>query len=439
MLRSVVFPFRYLRRHPWASGTALLVLLAASVAGVNGWAWYHYRAAANALRVDEMEAARQHIDQCLRVWRYDAATQFLAARIERVSGHTPQAEEHLRECVRLQHGPSDRTQLEEVLLRAQTSEFDEVEAGLWQCVDQNHPEKARVLETLARVYMRDSRLRAAQHCLTLWLEMEPDMARAWHWRGWVRERLMQPEKALADYEKSLEVEPDRWGVRMRLVRLHLERNNAEAARPHLDELMRRHGDELDVRIAQARCLFIEGENAQASALLDGVLESHPKNFEALYYRGFLALQADPSRDAEAESYLIRALAERPADIHALHSYHQALEHQGKKREAALVEKKTKQAEKDTQRLVELWNREIERAPHNADMLSEIGELMLKLGDDTGVTWLRRALNEDQSHKRSLEILVRHYESTGNKAEADMYRQHLQRLTGASAAAPTPRN
>ena len=433
MLRYITFPFRFLALHLWASLTAALLLGIVVVAGVNGWAWYHYRAADAALRVDDMDAAQHHIGHCLRVWRFGAATQFLAARIERVSGHYPQADEHLRECVHLQHGASDQSQLEEVLLRAQSGDFKEVEAGLWACVDKDHLESARILETLARIYMRDSRMQAAQHCLTKWLELEPEAVRAWHWRGWVRERLQQPEKAVADYEKAVELEPGRWGVHLRLARLLLERHNLDAAQPHLDELMRSHPDDTDVQIAQAQGYMLEGKNEEASQLLDQLLQQHPKDFEALYYRGQLDFLPNPPRYAEAEEFLRRALAERPKDYRALHLFYECLEKQGKAQQAAEAREKHRQVEMDSTRLRELWNREIERAPHNPEVLSEVGELMLKLGDDSGVQWLKRALHEDQTHQRSLEVLIRYYESKGDTKEADMYRQHLPRTSAAASS------
>ena len=93
-------------------------LCAAVLAAVNLWAWRHYRAAEEAFREDQMQEVRYHISSCLRVWHRAPATHFLAARIERVSGHYAKAEQHLKECVRLQRGASEATQLEEVLLRA---------------------------------------------------------------------------------------------------------------------------------------------------------------------------------------------------------------------------------------------------------------------------------------------------------------------------------
>src|SRR5690349_19193766 len=107
MLRFAMLPFRFVRHHGWISLALSFLVIAAGVGGVNLWAWHHYRAAEEALRVDEMDSAQEHITVCLRIWRWSSTAQFLAARIERVSGRYPEAEAHLMECVRLQHGASE--------------------------------------------------------------------------------------------------------------------------------------------------------------------------------------------------------------------------------------------------------------------------------------------------------------------------------------------
>jgi tetratricopeptide (TPR) repeat protein len=440
MLRYAILPLRFIRSRPWLSGTLAVLLCAAAIAGVNLWAWYHYRAADDALRVDDMDKARQHIFQCLRVWRWGVATRFLAARIERVSGHYAEADDQLRECVRLQHGATEQTQLEEVLLRAQAGDLKEVERGLWECVKQQHAESARILETLARIYMRDSRMAAALSALTKWLELEPQAARAWHWRGWVRERLQQPEKAIPDYEKAIEIDPQRWGVHLRLARLLLERNNPDAARPHLDELMRTHGDEPDVLVAEAQAYLLQGKEEDGIQLLDRLLQSHPTDFEALYLRGQAASQLDPPRNAEAERFFKRALQVQPVDLRALHAYYHCLEHQGKDKEAAAAHEFCDKIEKKSYRLVELSHHQLERDPHNPEILSEVGQLYLDLGDEEkGLQWLRRAIQAQEAHKPSYEIVIRYFESHGKKDEADRVRKRYFDLTGNKIVVSSQKN
>jgi hypothetical protein len=66
------------RRH---AGRVLLVLGLLAVitggfalAGVNAWAWYHYRAAEADLAHRRFVQARQHLDHCLWAWPRSAET-----------------------------------------------------------------------------------------------------------------------------------------------------------------------------------------------------------------------------------------------------------------------------------------------------------------------------------------------------------------------------
>ena len=151
--------------------------------------------------------------------------------------------------------------------------------------------------------MRELRTGAALVCLDRWLELEPRTARALHWRGRTLERLHQMDKAIADFQQALELDPRRWGCRLRLSRLLLDRHNAEEALPHLEELQRGHPDDPEVLVALAQCRQLQGEELQALQLLDQTLASHPNFFDALVLRGQLGCQQQ--EPAEGEIWLRR--------------------------------------------------------------------------------------------------------------------------------------
>lgn len=428
MVLSIPAAFAFLRRRLGRMVGVGLLLIVTAFGGVHLWAWHHFRAAEQALREENHEEAQQHIACCLRIWQRGAQTHLLAARIQREAGHPEEAERHLAECIRLQHGASEQTELEEYLLRAQCGDIREVEPALWSCVRAGHADSARILDTLARVYMDESRWEAAGKALDRWLELEPRAARAWHWRGWLWEKLQQTEKAIPDYEKAVELDPRRWGARLRLVRLLLQHNLTQSVRRHLDELLRSHGDEADVQIAQAEMLMREGQDEEAIRLLDRLLAVQPRKAEALSLRGQLASQQVPPRYTEAEAFLRRSLAENPTDLTALHALHQCLEHQGKEKEAAAIKEKYLSCEKDVQRLLRLTKEEVERAPNDANVLAEIGELSLKLGEtEAGLKWLERALRCNPNHQRSHEILIEYYQSKGETAEVEKHRAILRQF------------
>jgi tetratricopeptide (TPR) repeat protein len=436
MARFLHSTFGLARRRLWRMVGLAMMLASAVVGGVNLWAWYHYRAAEKAFHDANMEEAEDHISQCLRVWRYGARTHLLAARIDGAAGRYREAERHLADCVRLQHGVREETRLEVVLLRAQSGGIREVEKELWHFVDAGQPQSKRILEAMALVYIQESRLGMALEALSRWIELEPGAARAWHWRGWVREGLMQSEKAIPDHEKAVELEPGRWGSRLRLARLLLNQNNVQSASVHLQELMRSHGDDPDVQVAQARAYMLEGKDEDSTRMTEQVLEAQPHHFEALFLRGQLASQQVPTRDSEEESYMRRALAERPADYRTLHALYMCLKRQGRDKEAAEVRAKQERVEKDALRLQELTRYNTEIAPYAPDVLAEIGELLIRLGDEEkGLLWLSRALRENEYHRRSHEVLFGYYRSRGDTSTANRHGRYLARL-GALVPPPT---
>jgi tetratricopeptide (TPR) repeat protein len=429
MVLSILASFAFLRRHLGRLVGAALLLLAFAFGGINLWAWHHFRAAEAALHENRVEEAQEHIERCLRVWRRGPQTHLLAARIDRAAGRFTEAERHLMECVRLQGGASEQTQLEVLLLRAQSGEIREVEKGLWKCIDEGHADSARILDILAGVYMDEFRWESAGTALTRWLELEPRQARAWHWRGWLMERLQRPEKAIPDYEKAVELEPGRWGARLRLVRLLLQRNMTSSSRRHLEELTRSHGDDPDVQVVQAKMHMLEGKDEEATRQLDSLLQTHPTNYEALFLRSQLASHRVPPRHTEAEEFLRRCLVENPTDLRALYALYQCLEQQGKRKEAAVAKEKHARFEKEIQRLVRLTKFEVERSPYDPEVLCEIGELLLNLSDEeSGLKWMERALQHDANHKRTHEVLIRYYQSKGKTEEAEKHRRFLNRLT-----------
>ncbi|HEY7309147.1 MAG TPA: tetratricopeptide repeat protein [Gemmataceae bacterium] len=437
MARLILPAFGFLRRRLWRIVSLGVVLVAAALGGVNLWAWHHFRAAEKALREEHTEEAQSHISHCLHIWGRSSETHLLAARIDRAAGRYVEAERHLTECVRLQHGASEETQIEQFLIRAQAGDLHEVEGGLWKCIKAGHPASPRILETLAQVYVREMRLMAAMDVLSRWIVLEPQAARAWQWRGCVREQLEQPEWGIIpDFEKAVELEPERWGARMHLVRLILKRNDLESARPHLEVLLRHHADNLDVQLFQAQAFHLEGRIDEAVRLLDRLLQIQPHNFDALYLGSQLACEREPPRYQEAERLLRLALAERPADHSALHALYRCLEDQGKAREAAQMNDHIHAVEADLNRLMQLRKKAIELTPNDPQTLAEMGEILLRFGNaEEGLAWLNRALRLNPNHAPSHEILIRYYESKDKAEEADRHRQKLAQLTRRSPSAP----
>lgn len=413
-------------RQPWVRLAALLLLcLALGAAAVLGVTAYRFSAAQKAVASGDLEQARRHLRWCLAVSPANIQTRLLAARVERVDWNLKGAQAHLEECNRLERPTSEPVQLEWVLLRAQQGEVDAVAPGLWNCIYNDHPETPAIFETLARAYIYERRLRTALECLNQWLERLPDSPRALEWRGWIHHLLENRDAAVADYRRALEVAPDWYRVRLRLVEILLDDSNLPEARPHLDVLVRTRSGLPEVTVLLARARLLEGNTADARRLFDEAYAAAPQHLAGLLYRGMLELQDD--RPAEAEVWLRRALERDPASLEARHNLSLSLARAGRTEAARAELERAKTIKAELERLRTLVRAEGDELFRNPDRAAEVGEICLKHGQTkVGLHWLYKVLTRHPHHARTHEVLASHFEQAGQPQEAAKHREFVSR-------------
>jgi predicted Zn-dependent protease len=426
-VRGVFRPVRKLwqgiRSRPKLSLVVGFLLVATVIGGgLPLWALYHYRAAERAVEEDRLAEARHHVERYLVIWPRSLDANLLAARIERLAGNYPEAEAYLSRCKRFRHGVTRRMQLEWLLLRAQRGEVDEVTRGLWRLVEERSPDSVLILETLTRVYLEAVRFPRAVVCLNRWLALDPDCVRALNWRGWVHENLERFHEARKDYERALALAPDRSAVRLRLAELLLTGNDVPTAFAHLQRLRRSEPDKPQVRIALARCRYLQGKFEEARVLLDQVLAHQPENVTALIYRAKVDLGAN--QPARAEVWLRRALRQNELDIDVQNALYDCLRRQpGRAKETAAQLRRCQEVKARTERLGVLLRGGAEREAHNPDPAAEVGSILLDMGKDSlGLYWLSRALRLDSRHRRSHETLARYYDKVKRPEKAAQHRR-----------------
>jgi tetratricopeptide (TPR) repeat protein len=419
LVRLFLAPLEMIRRRPGAALALLLLLITVILSGLHCWALQEFHEAEKALNDDRLDDAAKHLSFCLTAWPWSADTHFLAARIGRMSADYPEAEAQLEQCRRLQ-GATARTQLEMLLLRAQRGDdVDNIGEGLLLAAENGEADKREVLEALARGYMTNMRYLPARAMLDRCIASYPNDVNALDWRGWVLERLEQQEQAAQDYQRVLELSPERHEVRMRLAMLYLDHNDPVQAEPHLLKLQKVDPNRPEMLLGLARCRFAQGDLDAARVLLDRVLAVNPQQPTALVYRGKLELQANPPRLAEAESYFQRALKNAPNDPDAHNALYDSLRGQpGREAEADAELKKYNELVVIAKRIQALQNREVEQASQRAEPAYELGRLNLELGnDDIAMHWLKTAEQRDATSKPTHFLLAELYEKKGDKEEA----------------------
>jgi predicted Zn-dependent protease len=401
-----------------------MVVAAVLVAGY-GYAVRQWRGAVAAVRDGRPDDARPKLATCLRVWPDDPAVHRLAARAARLTGEFAEAEAHLNTCLRLEHGASEDTQLEFLLMRAQTGEVEEVEPLLFGYVDRGHPDARMAVETVALSYMHNLRYGPAYAALKRWAEAFPDDPRVYHYRGWVLERMNQPQGALEDYLRAIDLDPELDKVRLRVAEMYLEDKDPQKALPHLDRLHQKTPDRPEVLARLGVCRFLEGQHPEARRLLERAVAHLPADPSVLLY--LARLDMEDREPGQAEGRLRRALDVDPSDTEVRYALVTALQLQGKDQDATAHLGEYDRHKALLERANHLLQEEAKKpsSQRNPGPASEIGALLLQIGQHRqGLYWMDEALARDPEHRPTHQALAEYFEKRGDTERAAVHRKHL---------------
>jgi len=438
MLRSLGRVLADLSSSAWRRRRQLLFLVVFVVMGatiaVYGYAVHQWHAAQTALKEDRAAEARKKLDLCLFVWPRSLDVQLAAARAARLTGDVDAAEARLNRCLKLHNGATEAVQLEFVLLRVQTGDVDEVARSLLDSVEHGHPEASIILETLARAYINRLRYKMAYACLSRWIELQPDSAKAYQWRGWTMEQLDNPKGASADYHRALDIDPNLVPVRLRVAEMLLHDKRLAEAVPHLERLFQQAPDRPDVLSRLGICRFIEGKPEEARRLLEAAVVQLPNDPEVLIHLAKLDIQE--GEGAAAEKKLRKVLQADPADTEALFNLAAALRLQGRHDEETAVLREHERYKELVDRANDLIQNHVDKAGAGPDTASEIGNLMLQMGrDKVGLYWMDQALLKDPAHQATHEILAKYYERRGDMEQAIAHRRQIKKRSVKTAPPP----
>jgi tetratricopeptide (TPR) repeat protein len=420
------FPRQLARSRPWlALLLATGLILAFVAAGGYGYALYEWHAAQRAVKDDRLDDARRHLKVCLAVWPHSVPVHIVASRVDRFQGQFAEAEAHLNYCLKLSGGATEDIQLEFLLMRAQTGEEDQVAAALFSYVNSGHPESQMILETMARAFMHTLRHGPAYSCLTRWIEVEPDSARAYYWRGWVLERMDSSNEAMDDYQKALQLDPNLYPVRIRVAEMILEEQKPLEALPYLEKLYKEYPENPDVLARLGHCRLLQGQNDEARRLLEAAVVKLPDDLPLLHNLAKVEMQ--DRQFTAAEKWLRQALKVDPSDTDALYILHNTLQNQQRRQEAAAVLDRYNKKKALLKRVNELLLAEAKKPSNDPNLLSEMGSILLQVErEQVGVYWLDKALTLDPDHQATHQILADYYERKGEPEKATQHRRKLTR-------------
>jgi tetratricopeptide (TPR) repeat protein len=400
-----------------------IAVLFLGIGGTAGYAVYCWKKAQKEVAEYKIDEARQHLRFLLFLRPNHVPTRLLAARAARLDGDFEEAEMHLGKCLKLTKESTEEIQVEYLLMRVQRGEEDEVARELLRYVDKGYVESKLILDTLAQAYMRNLRSGMAFTCLSMRIELGPDDAEPYEWRGWVLERLNDWGGAIKDYTKSLEIDPDRATARLRLAELQLEHTTIPEATENLELLYRRFPDRADIQARLGQCRLAQGHDDDARPLLESALKEMPDDPQLLL--DLSKLEMRDNNWSLAEKRLRHALQLNPADVVARFNLIACLDNTGRRQEADAERDRHKKDSALLNRVTKILQSDAEHPIRDPDALFEVASTFMDMGNTrVGLWWLNRVLQLNPRHAGAHKRLAEYYEGKGNK---DMAAQHRRQI------------
>lgn len=427
----------------------LCAALALSLVGLGGagfvaydWIWgaeSEWRAAQEAVKRHDFEQASRHIEAYLKAKPDKAEAHLLAAQVLRravqprlggedddfgdaksargiaSAGSFEKADQHLRDYKRL-GGVPELLLEERYLLRAQQGDLKEIEGELWAWVEHDHPDKALILEALAKGYVLTYRLQAAAQTLDRLLGIE-ESPQTLALRGWLAFRYLKYDRAVELYRKVLELDPENEDAQLRLASILRISAKPQEALTHFEHLWERRPGDREVAFGLAETYLALGR-PEARPIIDEWLAEEPDNAFAMLLRA--KVEWKDRHAANAEAWVRKSLAKRCWDREANQLLIQCLGQRGAKEELKEAQARLDNLEVEFGRLEDV-TRLIVASREDPKLRWEAGALLICTGQPRGgVRWLRTALALDPQHQPTRQLLA-DYDVQGGSSGSVLYR------------------
>jgi tetratricopeptide (TPR) repeat protein len=373
--------------------------------------------AQKAMQAHEYDLARDHLEKCLQASPFHAEAHFVLARACRLTGDLDPWLFHLR-IAQFLGWPSEAINLEYRLGEAQSKNIWMVADELKDEVLQADPaDKLLIIEALINGYLVNDDPKSAHRLALAWTMEYPDDWLGHLFVGRAYQLSMSFDKAIASFEKVLELKPDHAKARLWLGQTLVVATEFERALKHFQIYLQSHPGDPDALVGLAKCQFSLGDVEAARNTLDDLLRQDPKNVQALLARGQLMQSQAPE---EALPWLRKAVEVEPNDPNIVYNLFLALRAAHKEEEADFYDRRLKEIRALTERLAPL-QQQLLKDPNNVDLRFQIAGIFLKLGkEDEAAHWFQTVLWIDPDHRPTLRALADYWGKHDDARRAAYY-------------------
>ena len=375
---------------------------------------YRISAARSAIRRHDSADALQILRKSAPRGELSAEWHFLMGCAHRKEGRLGAAGTHFSKAALL--GFDDKAlELQKLLVVAQSGHVKEVEPKLQKLLQEGvtDEEGEAIYDSLARSYLKSLFFSDAQRCLDFWVRWQPENPLPHLYLAELHRRLEEPQAAIQDYQKVLQLDPSNPQGTLGLARLELERFELEEAAHHFRSYLEARPNSPEALLGLAECERHDGRfPAALSHYYDALVLDlfREQEAEALANIGRMALeQSDYPRALHLLEHSVSIDPRQPASRLSLAAALTAIGEEDRAKEAREA---ARRLSRQQNRLLEITRNSIAQ-PNNADLRAEAGDLLFEEGFPADAArWYLSALHIDSNHLAAHRGLAKYYQRIG---------------------------
>jgi tetratricopeptide (TPR) repeat protein len=413
---------------------SLIVILALILAGAGAafvFSWWkgggdalssealnHFRLAQNSMENQDFDGAIAEFHQCLEFWPLDGETHFLLARLFRRTDDLDGWQVHLNNAQALGWSKEDLAR-EKVLMQIQMGTLPGAEPFVLKQLESNSIDKELLLEALIKYCLGQDRVDEAVKWATLWIENKAADGPAYYLRGQANQARRALAKAIADYQRALEIQPNWPEALLKLADVLAQEGSYEEALKKYQGFLEFRPDHAAGLFGVAHCQYFLGQKEEAGASLQRLFAKYPDHRAGVFLQAKLIL--DEGDNQKALSWLRRAEKLAPNEVDITYTIAGVLRKLDQIEEASRYDRKLADLRSAIARL-EALRKQVRMEPDKVDLRFEAATLFAKLDrEEEAERWLLIVLRLDPRHAAAHSALAEYYQKKGDARRAAIHR------------------
>ncbi len=276
-------------------------------------------------------------------------------------------------------------------------------------------------EALARCYIENFQLQAAEGVVKRWIADAPLDPKARYWHADLRRRKpgIELDSLIDDYEQVLRLDADYAQARIPLAELYLAAQRHTDAEKQYEAYLERHPDDVEACLGMGRVAAEDGRDDLAIGFLDRAMKLAPGDNRPLVDRG--KLESRRGRFVAALEYFDRAAGLDSLEPEIRYQRSLVLAAMGRTEDAVKERAEVSRLRKEKESLDKLLE-DLRKSPTDPELELRAARWFFDHGHtQAGLRWAEKVLREQPGNAPASKLLADQYEKLGNPGLANFYR------------------